>query len=82
MNKELINKLRSDAGIAKEFGSLKMVSIDKEGNIIDPMVGLENFAKLIIKECLSCFTGVDNDSFESLDYVEYLIKEKFARDDE
>ena len=50
---ELINKLRLDAGIARLKDSANLVVINKEGNIIDPLFGLEKFAELIVQECVT-----------------------------
>jgi hypothetical protein len=54
MNKELINKIRLDAGIARLNDSYDyaVVSLNREGKVIDPLEGLEIFAELIVKECL------------------------------
>ena len=54
---ELIDKLRLDAGIARLKDSANLVVINKEGNIIDPLFGLEKFAELIIRECLDQFNN-------------------------
>ena len=65
MNKELINKLRLDAGIAQLSDSAKLVVINRDGNIIDPIFGLEKFAELIIKECIAICEDTDGvDNFE------------------
>ena len=48
---ELINNLRLDAGIAQLKDDPRLVVIDREGNVIDPLIGLEKFAELIVKEC-------------------------------
>ena len=49
--KELINNLRLDAGISQLKDDPRLVVIDREGNVIDPLIGLEKFAELIVKEC-------------------------------
>ena len=51
MNRELVNSLRLDAGIAMLDDNGTMVALNKMGDIIDPKVGLENFAELIVREC-------------------------------
>ena len=48
---ERINNLRLDAGIAQLKDDLRLVVIDREGNVIDPLIGLEKFAELIVREC-------------------------------
>ena len=48
---ELINNLRLDAGIAQLKDDPRLVVIDREGNVIDPLIGLEKFAELIVREC-------------------------------
>ena len=52
---ELINKLRLDAGIARIDTRYMpyLVVINKEGNTIDPLFGLEKFAELIVQECVT-----------------------------
>jgi len=49
---ELINNLRLDAGISQLKDDPRLVVIDREGNVIDPLIGLEKFAELIIQECM------------------------------
>ena len=51
MNKELVDKLRLDAGIAMLEDNGTMVVINKMGDIINPKVGMENFAEFIVREC-------------------------------
>ena len=53
---EIINNLRLDAGIAQLKDDPRLVVIDIEGNVIDPLVGLEKFAELIVLECAKCMT--------------------------
>ena len=48
---ELINNLRLDAGISQLKDDPRLVVIDREGNVIDPLIGLEKFAELIVEEC-------------------------------
>ena len=49
MNKRL-NELRLDAGIAQLKDDPRLVVIDCEGNVIDPLIGLEKFAELVLVE--------------------------------
>lgn len=52
MNKELINDLRLEAGISRLDDNVTLIAVTKEGNINDPLVGLEKFVELIVQECL------------------------------
>lgn len=62
---DLINKLRLDAGIARVADSAQLVIINRDGNIIDPLYGLEKFAELIIQECIKICEDMDGvDNFE------------------
>lgn len=56
---ELINNLRLDAGIAQLKDDPRLVVIDREGNVIDPLIGLEKFAELLIEECIDRITTYD-----------------------
>jgi hypothetical protein len=52
--KSKLNELRLDAGIARIENQQWLCMLDKEtGMMIDPMIGLEKFAELIVKECAS-----------------------------
>ena len=53
MNRELVNSLRLDAGIARLDDNRTMVAINKMGDIINSKVGLENFAEFIVRECVT-----------------------------
>lgn len=77
MNKELINRLRLDAGIAQVADSAKLVVINREGNIIDPIVGLEKFAELIIEECETALNPMLRDMI-SRGHAYRLIKKHFG----
>ena len=49
---EKLNELRVDAGIARIEKQQWLCVLDKEtGMMIDPMIGLEKFAELIVREC-------------------------------
>jgi hypothetical protein len=56
--KERLNELRLDAGIAQLKDDPRLVVIDREGNVIDPLIGLEKFAELIVEECRTVVTQV------------------------
>ena len=50
--KSKLNELRLDAGIARIENQQWLCVLDKEtGMMIDPMIGLEKFAELIVEEC-------------------------------
>ena len=50
--KSKLNELRLDAGIARIENQKWLCVLDKEtGMMIDPMIGLEKFAELIVAEC-------------------------------
>ena len=49
---ERINELRLDAGIGRLNEVPYLVAVNKEGEIIDPLEGLQQFAELIVKECV------------------------------
>ena len=49
---ERINNLRLDAGISQLKDDPRLVVIDRQGNVIDPLIGLEKFAELIVRECM------------------------------
>jgi hypothetical protein len=54
--KSKVNELRLDAGIARIENQQWLCVLDKEtGMMIDPMVGLEKFAELIVQECIWAF---------------------------
>jgi hypothetical protein len=65
---ELINNLRLDAGISQLKDDPRLVVIDREGNVIDPLIGLEKFAELIVRECISKAEdyGLGSDAVEQL----------------
>ena len=46
-----LNVLRLKAGISRLEDDHRLVVINKEGNVIDPLIGLEKFARLIVEEC-------------------------------
>ena len=57
---EKLNELRLDAGIARIENQQWLCVLDKEtGMMIDPMIGLEKFAELIVRECIEKITTYD-----------------------
>ena len=61
--KNKLNELRLDAGIARIENQKWLCVLDKEtGMMVDPMIGLEKFAELIVRECaLQCNHNDDMD---------------------
>jgi hypothetical protein len=47
-----LNYLRISAGIARLEGDPRLVVINKEGQAINGLIGLELFAEAIIKDCI------------------------------
>ena len=55
---EKLNELRLDAGIARIENQQWLCVLDKEtGMLIDPIIGLEKFAQLIVRECVGVVEG-------------------------
>ena len=79
--KSKLNELRLDAGIARIENQQWLCVLDKEtGMMIDPLIGLEKFAELIVKECADKaheFIKSDGDEFP-LQSVSYRIKQHFG----
>lgn len=48
---ERLNELRLDAGISRLHDEPYLVAINQAGEIVEPLVGLEKFAELIVREC-------------------------------
>ena len=55
---EQINNLRLDAGISTLHDAPYLVAINKSGEIIDPIIGLEKFAELIVRECATIINDI------------------------
>jgi hypothetical protein len=49
---ERINDLRLEAGISRLHEVPYMVAVNKEGELIEPLEGLQKFAQLIVQECI------------------------------
>ena len=73
---ERINNLRLDAGISQLKDDPRLVVIDREGNVIDPLIGLEKFAELIVRECCDIADEVERADMDS--YVSKYIKAHFG----
>ena len=64
--KSKLNELRLDAGIARIENQQWLCVLDKEtGMMIDPLIGLEKFAELIVRECINeiAYIGKANEVF-------------------
>ena len=59
--KNKLNELRLDAGIARIENQKWLCVLDKEtGMMVDPLIGLEKFAELIVTHCASlCMAKAD-----------------------
>jgi hypothetical protein len=61
--KTKLNELRLDAGIARIENQQWLCVLDKEtGMMIDPLIGLEKFAQLIVRECAGICHKMAEDS--------------------
>ena len=69
---ELINNLRLDAGISQLKDDPRLVVIDREGNVIDPLIGLEKFAELIVRECMDICNDIAEE-YEHDDSDDYNV---------
>jgi hypothetical protein len=64
--KSKLNELRLDAGIARIENQQWLCVLDKEtGMMIDPIIGLEKFAELILREC-KLFCGHDSEGVSAM----------------
>ena len=74
--KSKLNELRLDAGIARIENQQWLCVLDKEtGMMVDPLIGLEKFAELIVRECLDqCYNRGMNDELYAgqLKAAEYI----------
>lgn len=50
---ETFNSLRLDAGIARTHVGRTLIVLKPNGEVEDPLVGLEDFAHLVVKECIT-----------------------------
>ena len=78
---ERINELRLEAGISRLHEVPYMVAVNKEGEIIEALEGLERFAELIIRECIDVVVDVLPDIVpESKDGIHpaWHLKEHFG----
>jgi hypothetical protein len=52
MMNEHLNELRLEAGIARIEDDPWLVVINKEGNVIDPLIGLQLYGEAVVRDCL------------------------------
>lgn len=76
---ERINELRLDAGISLLHDEPYLVAVNKSGEIEDPMIGLEKFAWLIVKEMCGLMEQAEDDCYHCFepserptDYIAWL----------
>ena len=58
---DLINDLRLKVGIARLDDNVTMVALNKDGTLRNPLDALEDFAQLIVTECISVIEEVTED---------------------
>jgi len=75
---ERINNLRLDAGISQLKDDPRLVVIDREGNVIDPLIGLEKFAELIVKECCQLVEDTPGVAWDDIELIIKTIQENFG----
>ena len=78
---ERINQLRLEAGISRLHDEPKfMVAVSKEGTVIEPLDGLEKFARLIVRECadIAKHHVMNISTYSDADFVEKQIQEHFG----
>mgnify|MGYP007089914256 CR=1 FL=1 len=74
---ERINELRLDAGLSRLHEVPYMVAVNKEGEIIEPLEGLQKFAELIVRECIDT---LDFHGFEdAIPYVKWMATNKLGQ---
>ncbi len=78
---ERINQLRLEAGISRLHDEPKfMVAVSKEGTVIEPLDGLEKFARLIVRECadIAKHHVMNISTYADAEFVEKQIQEHFG----
>jgi hypothetical protein len=78
---ERINDIRLQAGISRLKDEPKfMVAVSEENKVIEPLVGLEKFAELIVLECVRYFNEDYQRDFDTLwrEDLSKGIKEHFG----
>ena len=80
----LLNEMRLDAGIARvgpdDYETNQLVVISKDGKVIDPLIGLEVYGRMIVDECVRVveneFWSDPHEVYQAID----LIKQHFGMD--
>ena len=69
---EHLNELRLEAGIARIEDDPWLVVINKEGNVIDPLIGLQLYGEAIVRDCI---IEIDTLAHESGDAQKLALSE-------
>lgn len=70
---EHLNELRIQSGISRlQDDEWRLIVINKEGHVIDPLIGLEKFAELIVKECVDFLKDTLDDHFAAEQLEEHF----------
>ena len=77
MNPEL-DKLRIKAGISRIQDDYRLIVITKDGQVTDPLNGLEKFAELIIDECCNKSLELSHRSDDMGAIIANNIKQHFG----
>ena len=78
--KSKLNELRLDAGIACIENQQWLCVLDKEtGMMVDPMIGLEKFAELIVRECANVVEGYTLDTWSQQSGTFYLASNRIKQ---
>jgi hypothetical protein len=72
MMNEHLNELRLEAGIARIEDDPWLVVINKEGNVIDPLIGLQLYGEAIVRDCI---IEIDTLAHESGDAQKLALSE-------
>jgi hypothetical protein len=70
--KPYLNELRIKAGIARLEDECSLVVINKEGNVIDPLIGLQLYGEAIVRDCI---IEIDTLAHESGDAQKLALSE-------
>jgi hypothetical protein len=75
---ERINELRLEAGISRLHEVPYMVAVNKEGEIIEPLDGLQKFAELIVNQCADIAQQHNKSPVAAPLAIGYVIREHFG----
>jgi len=67
-----LNVLRLKAGISRLEDDRSLVVINKEGNVIDPLIGLQLYGEAVVKDCIK---EIDTIAHESGDTQKIALAE-------